>query len=180
MKQLSLSIILTLLTATALSQLTPASKGTIFRMPAGAAKNKLAKQWTYHFEVMSDTTDKRKVLPIAAITFRRSQPVPAAGTAKAWHPAMRFEIYTEKDSAYCRNFSDSIYLNSSCNAPNIGGDRVRIGHFIFVNPDACVSCAGQNGIDYCRGSILYFFKQINRQQSKDIYKLLEQLPIDSD
>ncbi len=180
MKQLSLSTILTLLTAIAFCQPTPAPKGRIFRMPAGTAKNRLANQWKYHFEVMSDTTDKRKVLPIATITFRRTQPVPASDTAKAWYPAMRFEIYTENDSAYCRNFSDSIYLSSSCMAPNIGGDRVRIGHFIFVNPDACVPCAGQNGTDYCRGSILYFFKRIYKQQSKDLYKLLEQLPIDAD
>jgi hypothetical protein len=180
MKQLSLSTILTLLAATALCQLTPAPKGNIFRMPAGTAKNKLAKQWTYHFEVMSDTTDKRTILPIATITFRRIQPVPATGTAKTWVPAMRFEIYAENDSAWCRNFSDSIYLNSSCNAPNIGGDRVRIGHFIFVNPDACVPCAGQNGIDYCRNSILYFFKRIKRPQTKNIYELVEQLPIDTD
>jgi hypothetical protein len=180
MKKISLSITFTLILASTLCQNKPAAKGHIFKMPAGSSGNNIAKQWKYHFEVRSDTTNKRKVLPIATITFRRSQPVPAADSEKAWHPAMRFEIYTENDSAYCRSFSDSIYLGSSCMAPNIGGDRVRIGHFIFVNPDACVPCAGQNSIDYCRGNILYFFKQIKREQSKDIYKLLEQLPIDAE
>jgi hypothetical protein len=180
MKQISLSIIFTLILASALCQNKPAAKGHIFKMPAGRSGNNIAKQWKYHFEVMSDTADKRKVLPIAAITFRRSQPVPEASDAKAWYPAMRFEIYAESDSAYCRSFSDSIYLSSYCMAPNIGGDRLRIGHFIFVNPDACVSCAGQNSTDYCRDSILYFFKHISKQQSKDIYTLIEKLPIDAE
>jgi hypothetical protein len=171
---------LTLLLATALCQNTPAPKGNIFRMPAKTANSRLAKQWKYHFEVMSDTADKRKVLPIATITFRRSQAIPATEGTKAWYAAMRFEIYTENDSAYCRNFSDSVYLSSSCMGPNIGGDRVRIGHFIFVNPDACVSCAGQNGTDYCRGSILYFFKRITKLKSRDIDDLIQQLPIDAE
>jgi hypothetical protein len=180
MKQFSIPVIFLLLLANARGQDTPAAKGRIFRVPAGSAKNRLASQWKYHFEVMSDTTDKRTILPIATITFRRTQPVPATGTDKAWYPAMRFEIYTENDSVYCRRYGDGIHLLSSCIAPNAGGDRLSIGHFIFVNPDVCVNCAGQSGIDYCRSSILYFFKRITKRQTKNIYDLIEQLPIEED
>jgi hypothetical protein len=181
MQKALLLITFTLLLSTANCQDRPgAAKGNIFRMPAKGSSNSLVKQWTYHFEPMTDTTDKRKVLPMATITFRRRQPVPATGAEKAWYPIMRFEIYTEADSAYCHNYGNSVNLLSSCVAPNAGGDCIKIGHFILVNPDVCLTCAGQNGTDYCRASIGYFLRRITRRQTKDIYELIEQLPIEAD
>lgn len=124
--------------------------------------------WQYKISTDTKHHKNKKFKPLGFITFKRI--VAINDTAymelyhRPWQPQISFEIYNIKDSAYCKNESNTIMLISSCGYPNTGGDYIIVRDLIFLNTSVCVNCKSYDtGIDYCRPIINYILDNINTQ-----------------
>jgi hypothetical protein len=95
-----------------------------------------------------------------------------------WTPHILFEIYFLKDSEYCYQQSNRTRFFSSCVPPDVGGDIVKFGNFVFISRGVCLSCQRHDTrVDYCRPLINYIFSLIDPMKATSLTALVKQLSI---
>jgi len=93
-------------------------------------------------------------------------------------PIFTFQVFDIKDSVYCFNKSDLIRKFSSCVSPDLGGDIIIFGNFIFLNTNICLACRTYDtGIDYCRPMINKLFMSVDRTKIGSLEQIVRQFPI---
>ena len=93
-------------------------------------------------------------------------------------PNVIFQIFDIKDSAYCFKKSRTIRTVSSCNSPDVGGDIVILGKYIFFANSVCLQCKGfDNSLDYCRPVINKIFLSVDRKKAASLEQMVKQFPI---
>jgi hypothetical protein len=135
--------------------------------------------WNYHLETHV-TSSKDKSLGL--ITFWRAKPihdsVHISLHQELWTPQISFSLYPLADSAYCGELSKRIKMTSSCMGPDVGGDMFRVGNFILLNRDICLSCVAYvSKRDYCRPVIARLLGLIDNRKVKKLADLEAQLTI---
>jgi hypothetical protein len=140
--------------------------------------------WTYRLDSPYVTRFQDSVKPVGYIRFWRIKSIP--NTPKFYDqargPAIDFEIFNLKDSAFCYERSRRTIIFSSCVPPNVGGDVFVIGKFIFLNRSVCVNCGsyGTPTIDYCRPIINLIFSRFTGNDISTLADIARQLPIKSE
>ena len=125
-----------------------------------------ASKWTYFLDTNYGKNWKDSARPIGLIEFWRMEPLDDSISkfihGKGWTPRIRFEIYRVSDSATCFKKSANARFFSSCLPPDVGGDIIFAGDFIFLSKGACISCRKYDtGEDFCRPVLMRFFKERN-------------------
>lgn len=129
--------------------------------------------WNYELQPHAKTQKDRS---LGLITFWRTKPihdsVHLALHQELWTPQISFSIYPLADSVYCDEQSRKFKMSSSCMGPDVGGDMHRVGSFIFLNRDICLSCAGyQTKRDYCRPVIKQVLGAMDMRKVKTLVDL---------
>ena len=136
--------------------------------------DRVLKPWKYSFKLLdSDTTHNT---PVAKITFERSEAIRVK--KDRIKPAMSFDIYRIEDSSFCLEKAKMIKLTSSCTTPNIGGDIIMVGHYIFLNSSVCVNCGLTSGVDFCRSNIAALLSYLSKDRNDDVTLWIKNLPIE--
>ena len=135
--------------------------------------------WNYQLEPRAKTQKDKSV---ALITFWRTKPINdsihLARHQELWTPTISFSVFPLADSAYCRAQSTKIKMSSSCLGPDIGGDMHRVGNFILLNRDICLSCVAYvSEKDYCRPVVTKIFGAIDNKKVKTLQDLEAQMGV---
>jgi len=140
--------------------------------------------WRYQLDT-TDTNDTKgpQHYPIGELLFWRSNPIVDGISKKIynrlWTPELTFSIFKISDSAYCYEISRRTRMLSSCLAPDVGGDMIFIGEYIFVSRGVCVSCQRHDTkVDYCRPIINYIFSKVDSKKVTTLRSLVSQFVIE--
>ena len=119
------------------------------------------------------------VRPVARLIFQRRHPVDDHISNelfnKGWLPGLTFYVYNFRDSVYCLKKSRLLRMVSSCIAPDVGGDIIFMGKYIFLNQQVCVNCKRYDtGIDYCRPVINKMFLLVDKLKIGSLKEIVEQ------
>lgn len=138
--------------------------------------------WNYDLRTIDKGQHKDSVQPIANVIFFRSRPLQDSFSrriyGKDWSPVMEFSIYKLSDSAFCSRRSLSTRFLSSCVPPDVGGDIIITGNFIFLNNDVCLHCRKYDTkIDYCRPVVNSLFGGLDKNKLSSIEEIVAQFPI---
>lgn len=119
---------------------------------------------------------------IGQITFWRTKPIHDSihfsRHQELWTPQISFSLYPLSDSVYCEGQSQRIKASSSCMGPDVGGDMYRVGNFILLNRDICLSCVAYvSKRDYCRPVISKVVDSIDKRKVKTLPDLEAQMGI---
>lgn len=134
--------------------------------------------WNY----LLDTFEKDKFRgseSIGTLKFWRTKPTNFLICGQNfWSPDISFSIYSIKDSFYCYQVARITREVSSCGPPNVGGDIIVVGNFVFISDGVCLQCLrNDTGVDYCRPLINYLFLNIDKNKISTIEALVEQFQI---
>ncbi len=141
-----------------------------------------ATKWTYFFDTGYGKQWKDSIKPLGLIEFWRTEPLDDSISkfihGKWWTPRIRFEIYHARDSMACFKKSTNIRFFSSCVPPDVGGDIILAGDFLFLSKGACLSCKKYDtGEDYCRPVINQLFQRLIGMKKKSLSALIDALAI---
>lgn len=128
----------------------------------------------YNYQLTIDTVNQM----MGIITFWRTEPIFDPKQRVSWTPNISFSIYSSKDKAKCIDSSLQIRANSTCEAPNIGGDMFILGNLILFNTSPCVECSKNPKVDYCRNILKHLLEYITDTNSSDLNYVFGQLPIE--
>ena len=155
----------------------------LFWLPALAACGQAAVDtislWNYQLENRSRTEKDKS---IALITFWRTRPINdsvyIARHQESWTPQISFSVYPLSDSVHCKEQNSRIKSSSTCLGPDIGGDMYRVGSFILLNREICLSClAYSSKQDFCRPVINKLMGAIDNKNVKTLKDLEAQLGV---
>jgi hypothetical protein len=137
--------------------------------------------WFYVL-LFQSPSQKDSVKSIGELTFQRKHPVGDTTSEKLYKsgflPIYTFQIFDIRDSIYCFKKSHLIKAISSCIPPEVGGDIVIFGKFIFLNLNVCLHCRKyDNGIDYCRPIINKIFSSVDKAKADSLKQIVGQFPI---
>lgn len=135
--------------------------------------------WNYHLESYAK---KSKDKSLGQITFWRAKPIDdsvhMALHQESWTPQISFSLYALADSVLCREQSRKFKGSSSCFGPDVGGDMYKVGNYVLLNKDICLSCvAYASKQDYCRPVINKLLGAIDTRKVKTLADLELQLGI---
>jgi len=139
-------------------------------------------RWNYDLYLSYRGKEKDSIKPIGKIIFFRTNALSDKLSRKVygreWTPVISFDIYNISDSAICSEISRWTRIYSSCVPPDVGGDLLTIGKYIFLNRMVCLACKKYDtNVDYCRPIINYIFSKIDVNRISTISDLVDQLPI---
>ena len=154
----------------------------IFRSKGSFISIDSLEYWNYDLRAIDSGQRKDSVQPIANIIFFRSRPLQDSFSrriyGKDWSPVMEFSIYKLSDSAFCSRRSNAVAFISSCVSPDVGGDIIIAGNFIFLNNDVCLHCRKYDTkIDYCRPVVNSLFGGLDKNKLSSIEEIVAQFPI---
>ena len=138
--------------------------------------------WNYQLDTPFVSGFRDSIKPVGHISFWRIKPF-AADLEKNKNtravPFIDFEIFDIRDSSFCDQQSRKIMFITNCVPPNVGGDLFAIGHYIFLNRWACVSCGSQSEPlrDYCRPVINFIFSRFSGNERSSLADIVRQFPI---
>lgn len=132
--------------------------------------------------MIKDSDRKDSVKSLGELTFQRAHEVKDSISEKLYKtgflPLITFQVYDIEDSAYCFKKSSRTRVISSCLPPEVGGDIIVFGKFIFLNLDVCIRCKRHdNGVDYCRPIVNKMFSGIAKTKANSLEQIVEQFPI---
>jgi hypothetical protein len=135
--------------------------------------------WTFDFEVYRQP-DKTK--SVGKISFWRTKAIDDGISQRVsgerWTPNISYNIFNLSDSVYCLSLSDRAKMFSSCLGANVGGDLFRVGNYLFLNRNVCVSCVRYDTkIDYCRPVIKQIMSKVDANGKTDLKAIATQIPI---
>lgn len=137
--------------------------------------------WNYHIEKPAKGKGQ-KDKSVGRITFWRAKPIDdsvhMALHQESWTPQISFSIFALSDSAFCSEQSRKFKMSSSCVGPDVGGDMHRVGNFILLNRDICLSCVAYvSKRDYCRPVIKKLLDNIDKPKVKTLSDLEAQVGV---
>ena len=138
--------------------------------------------WNYKLDLYSDSIDNDSINLIGKLSFWRIKPIDDGISknlyGKHWTPFVNFEIYNLSDSIFCNKQSKIVRIISSCLPPNVGGDLIIMGEFIFLNRSVCLQCESYDTkLDYCRPIIKKLFSELDFSKINTIENIVNQFPI---
>lgn len=139
-----------LLSLHAASQDNRTRKGNYFTSNGKSQWAATIKPWRYFYQPSTSDSISAGPYKMGTLLFWRSSPVVSGEGAKVLWPRIEFDVYEAKDSITLKQLASQIKMQSDCTGPNKGGDYLPLGQFILYNAQACVKCAYENNIDYCR------------------------------
>ena len=132
--------------------------------------------WNYELELKwkgykNDTIGS----PIGRLSFFRERPI-----INYWdqvrRPYLRYNIYSIDDSLTANKESKYIKQISSC-FPLRGGEKIRVGNFIFVNSDVCSGDVDKKRNEICRPLVNYIMGLIDERKTNSIQELVDQIQL---
>jgi hypothetical protein len=136
------------------------------------------------FYVLTDknTSWEDSIKPIGELTFQRTHAVKDTISESLYKrgfiPNFTFQVFNIKDSAYCFKKAQLIKNLSSCVSPDLGGDIIIFGSFIFLNVNICLQCKRyDNSVDYCRPIINKMFLSVDEAKATSLEQIVKQFPI---
>lgn len=138
--------------------------------------------WRYSLDTTYHGTEYDSIKPKGCIKFWRIRPVIDSTSDQSYkrvcNPAMTFNIFDSKDSAYCSRRSLYMILISNCQAPGTGGDLFIKGKYVFFNQSPCVDCLLSDArVDYCRYVINAVFSKVDTTKITTLQSVVQQFPI---
>jgi len=138
--------------------------------------------WFYVLSLKS-ASHEDSAKKIGELTFQRTHEVVDSASERLYKsgflPNITFQIYDIKDSAYCFKISKLIRNISSCVAPDVGGDIIVFGRFIFLNLNVCLHCKRYDDkVDYCRPVINKIFLSVDKTKTNSLEQIVNQFPIE--
>ena len=135
--------------------------------------------WNYYLDTKNHNTTKDSIKSIGRLVIWRTKPIDDGIIkklyGKLWTPNYVFNIYKKTDSIFCLRKAISARIFSSCVPPEVGGDIIAAGEFIFLNDDVCISCQHYTTqVDFCRPVINYLFSRVNHTKVTTLQSLVEQ------
>ena len=137
--------------------------------------------WFYVLTVKKSTS-RDSLNSVGEIAFQRTHAVKDTISESLYKsgflPNFTFQVFDIKDSAYCIKKSRLIRAVSSCISPDVGGDIIIFGKFVFLNQSVCLHCKRfDNGVDYCRPLINKIFLSVDKAKSNTLEQIVNQFPI---
>jgi hypothetical protein len=127
--------------------------------------------WSYVL-LLESPSHKDSLKSVGELTFQRTHEI--GGLT----PKISFQVLDIKDSAYCLKKSIQILTASSCLSPDVGGDIIVFGKFIFLNLNVCLRCKGHdNDVDYCRPVINKMFLHVDKAKANSLEQIVGQFPM---
>ncbi len=122
------------------------------------------------------------IKPVGQLIFQRTHEINDSISFRLYKrgflPVYTFQIFDIKDSAYCFSKSRLVRTFSSCVSPDVGGDIIILGKFIFLNDNVCVGCKRYvDGLDYCRPLINKLFLGVDKTKANTPEEIVKQFPI---
>ncbi len=122
------------------------------------------------------------IKPVGQLIFQRTYSVKDTISESLYKsgflPNFTFQVFDIKDSAYCFKKSRLIKTVSSCVSPDVGGDIIIFGNFIFLNINVCLHCKRYDtGVDYCRPIINKMFLSMDKRKATSLDQIVRQFPI---
>lgn len=138
--------------------------------------------WNYILDTTYHGKKTDSIKAIGRLIFWRTKPFYDSINIKLydqpWTPYITFDIFLNTDSSYCYKISESTHLFSSCVPPDVGGDIIIIGKFLFLNHSVCLSCQRYDTkVDYCRPIVNYVFSKVDRTKITTLQSLIDQFVI---
>jgi len=113
--------------------------------------------------------------PVGRLSFFRATPI-----TNYWdqvrRPYLRYNIYAINDSLNANKESKYIKHVTSC-FPLQGGEKIRVGNFIFVNSDVCSGDIDKKGNEICRPVVNYIMGLIDERKTNSIQELVDQIQL---
>ena len=139
-------------------------------------------RWNYKLDTSYHNGNGDAVRPLAALLLWRTKTIDDSISRKVygryWRPNISFEVYALRDSAFCKGKSQMTMTVSNCMPPNVGGDLIITGNYIFLNRNVCLACARYDTrVDYCRPVINYIFSRVDKDKAATIKDIVDQFPI---
>ncbi len=140
-----------------------------------------ASKWTYFLDTNYGKNWKDSVRPMGLIEFWRTEPLDDSISkfihGKWWTPRIRFEIYDIGDSTAVFKRSANTRFFSSSVPPDVGGDIIFAGDFIFLSKGG-ISCRKYDtGEDFCRPVINEIFQRAKSLKKASLRVLINSLPL---
>jgi hypothetical protein len=122
------------------------------------------------------------VKPVGQLVFQRTHALKDTISENLYKngflPNFTFQVFDIKDSVYCFKKSQLIKAVSSCTSPDVGGDIIIFGNYIFLNNSVCLHCKRyDNGVDYCRPIINKVFLSVDKRKAASLEQIVKQFPI---
>ena len=138
--------------------------------------------WNYQLDTSYKGWDNDTIKAIGQLHFWRIAPIDDKISygiyGRYWTPSIFFEVYSIKDSVYCYEISNKTRYFSSCAPPDVGGDIIKVGNFIFINRSVCLNCQRHDTkVDYCRPVINYIFSKVDPSKSTSLINLVKQFVV---
>ena len=136
----------------------------------------------FYLLTLKNSSHGESVRPVGEITFQRTHAVDDTISESLYKsgflPNFTFQVFDIKDSTYCLKKSQLIKTVSSCTSPDVGGDIIIFGKFIFLNLGVCSQCKRyDNGTDYCRPIINKMFLSVDKSKVNSLEQLVGQFQI---
>jgi hypothetical protein len=138
--------------------------------------------WNYKLNDNYHGEKEDSIRPVGEIFFWRTNSIDDKISQQVyghfWTARIEFDIFALKDSSYCYFRADRTRFYSSCVPPQVGGDIIKIGNFIFVSRGVCMSCHRYDtNVDYCRPVINYIFSKVDETKVNSLKDLVSQFII---
>ncbi len=138
--------------------------------------------WNYSLDTTYHGKQTDTIKPVGQLIFWRTRSIDDSISKfvydQLWTPFITFDIFPITDTNYCYDNSTRTRIESSCDAPNVGGDIIIIEKYLFLNHSVCLSCRRYDTkVDYCRPIVNYVFSNINRSKITTIQSLVQQFQI---
>ena len=137
--------------------------------------------WFYVLTI-KNSSHGDSIKSVGELTFQRTHAVKDTISENLYKsgflPNFTFQVYNIKDSEYCLKKSQLIKTVSSCVSPDVGGDIIIFGKFIFLNLNVCLHCKRyDNGADYCRPIINKVFSIVDKSNANTLEQIVKQFVI---
>lgn len=138
--------------------------------------------WNYFLDTTHINETNDSIKPIGQLVIWRTKPIDDGISkklyGKLWTPNYVFNIYKKVNWDYCLRKAISARIFSSCVPPEVGGDIIAAGNFIFLNDNVCLSCQHfTTKIDLCRPVINYLFSRVDQTRVTTLQSLVDQFEI---
>jgi hypothetical protein len=184
MKPLSLLILTIFLSSTLLGQQeNPVFRNTSLDTYSKTDFSKVDSLSCWFYVLMDKNPSyEDSIKPVGQLIFQRTHAVDDSVRKQLYGngflPIYTFQVFNIKDSVYCFNKANLIRRFSSCASPDVGGDIIVFGDFIFLNANMCMVCRRyDNGLDYCRPLINKMFLSVDKTKANSLEQIVKQFPI---
>jgi hypothetical protein len=138
--------------------------------------------WNYQLDTTSIEDEKDSIKSIGQLIFWRTKPIDDGISKRLyrqfWTPYITFDLYKLADSVFCYKKSIRTKIFSSCVAPDVGGDIIKIGCYILLNHDVCLSCQRHDTKkDYCRPVLKIVFSKIDKNRITTLESFINQIAL---